>query len=72
MYHSLKIRKTDGAKKTSTIQAGARTDVWDLDGQATPLHAATTAGTNAAKMVGSSHQRGNTNTVSQTIKLQLG
>ena len=36
----------------STFEVGARTDVWDLDGHSTPLHAAATAETNAAKMVG--------------------
>merc|ERR550517_2260993 len=33
------------------LEAGALTDMWDLDGHNTPLHAAATAETNAAKMV---------------------
>ena len=36
----------------NSCQVGARTDVWDLNGHTTPLHAAATAETNAAKMVG--------------------
>ena len=34
-----------------TLQVGAKTDVWDLNGYSTPLHAAASAQTNAAKMV---------------------
>jgi len=33
------------------LENGARTDVWDLSGQTTPLHSATTAQNNAVKMV---------------------